>query len=125
MKISSKYKEISDNINDAQERGADIVFFVDNIITELNDSEIPSVDIDRERLEEQINSTSDNLTGKNVDYTPKMLKFVGDLQRYITEKYVSVDNFLSDNNIKVKSTFAAISEEVGYAILSANISDVS
>ena len=125
MKISSRYKEISDNINDAQERGSDIVSFVDNMITELNDSEIPSVDIDRERLEKQISSTSDNLIEKNIDYTPQMLKFVGDLQRYITERYISVDNFLSDNNIKVKSIFAAISEEVGYEILSTNISDVS
>ena len=125
MKISNKYKEITDLINDAQLRGSDIVFFVDQMITDLNNSEILSVDIHRERLEAQINSTSNNLTNRNITYTPQMLKFVGDLQKYITEKYESVDTFLSDNKIKVKSTFAAISEEVGYSILPTNISDVS
>jgi hypothetical protein len=125
MKISSKYKEITDTINDAQERGSDIVSFVDNMITSLESSEIIAEDIHRQRLEAQITSTSNNLTNRNVSYTTQMKTFVGDLQKYITEQYGSVDTFLSDNKIKVKSTFAAISEDVGYTILPTNISDVS
>ena len=103
MKISSKYKEITDTINDAQERGSDIVSFVDNMITSLESSEIIAEDIHRQRLEAQITSTSNNLTNRNVSYTTQMKTFVGDLQKYITEQYGSVDTFLSDNKIKVKS----------------------
>ncbi len=125
MQISSKYKEITDGINDAQLRGEDIVGFVDQMTVDLSNSEISSEDIHRQRLESQIDSTSNRLSINNVTYIPQMLTFVGDLQKYITEKYGSVDTFLSDNKIKVKSTFAAISEEVGYTILPTNISDVS
>jgi len=125
MQISTNYKEITDLINDAQERGSDIVSFVNKMVTDLNSSEIPLTDIYREKLEAQINSTSNLLNSNNVIYTTQMLNFVGSLQKYITEKYGSVDTFLSDNKIKVKSTFADISEVVGYPILFSNISDVS
>lgn len=125
MKISTNYKEISDLINSAQERGSDIVSFVDEMATELNNSEIFSEDIHKEKLEKQINSTSSDLSLRNVNYTIQMLNFVEALQKYITEKYGSVDTFLGENSIKVKSTFADISEEVGYPILPGNISDVS
>lgn len=125
MKILTNYKEITDLINDAQERGSDIVSFIDNMATELNNSEIFSEDIHKEKLEKQINSTSSDLSLRNVNYTIQMLNFVEALQKYITEKYGSVDTFLGENSIKVKSTFADISEEVGYPILPGNISDVS
>jgi DNA polymerase III gamma/tau subunit len=125
MKISTNYKEISDLINSAQERGSDIVSFVDQMAIDLNNSEIFSEDIHKEKLEKQINSTSDDLSLRNVNYTIQMLNFVEALQKYITEKYGSVDTFLGENSIKVKSTFADISEEVGYPILPGNISDVS
>jgi len=125
MKISSIYKLMTDLINDVQARGSDIVSFVDKMATDLDNSEILSTDIYREKLDDQISSTSDGLTLNNINYTIQMLKFVGDLQRYITSKYGSVDTFLENNSIKVKSIFANISEEVGYPILSKNISDVS
>ena len=125
MEIASIYKLMTDLINDAQARGFDIVSFVDKMATDLDNSEILSTDIYREKLDDQISSTSDGLTLNNINYTIQMLKFVGDLQRYITSKYGSVDTFLENNSIKVKSIFANISEEVGYPILSKNISDVS
>jgi len=125
MRISNKYKEITDNINDAWLRGSDIVSFVSKMGTDLSDSEIPSDDLNKMRLENQINATSNLLTSHNIYYTPQLIKFVSYLQKYITNKYVSVDTFLSENNIKVKSTFADISEASGYPILPINISDVS
>jgi hypothetical protein len=125
MKISTNYKEISDLINDAQERGSDVVSFIDQMAIDLNNSEIFSEDIHKEKLEKQINSTSFNLSSDNVDYTIQLRNFVEALQKYITEKYGSVDTFLGENSIKVKTTFADISEEVGYTILPGNISDVS
>ena len=125
MNIEDQYKNISDNINDAQKRGTDIVYFIDNMITNLGNSEIPPTDISRERLESNINTTSNRLSLNNVSYTIQLLKFVGNLQRYITESHGSVNEFLNNNNIKVKSTFAEISEEVGYPISPNHIEDVS
>lgn len=125
MKISSKYEEITDNINDAWLRGDDIVAFVDQMAIDLSNSEIPSDDLNKQRLESQINVTSNRLNLNNVVYIPQLIKFVAELQKYITNKYGSVDTFLSDNKIKVKSTFADISEAAGYTILPTNISDVS
>ena len=119
------YKTITDLINDEQLRGLDIVSFVDNMVTNLNNSEILFEDIYRQRLEAQIISTANNLSGRNVSYTPQLVKFVTDLQKFMTNKYGSVDIYLSDNKIKVKSTFAEISEAVGYPILPTNVSDVS
>ena len=125
MRIEDKYKEISDGINSAQLRGTDVVFFIEKMRTDLGNSEIPSDDNNRERLDSQINVTSNRLSLNNVSYTNQMLKFVKDLQQYITAKYTSVDTFLSDNSIRVKSTFADISDTVGFTILPANISDIS
>ena len=125
MEFSDNYKTIIDLIDSAQLRGADIVSFVEQMRTDLNNSEIPSNDTNKERLESNINVTSNRLSLNNFSYTIQLLKFVGELQKYITDQYGSVDDFLSDNKIKAKSTFAAISEEVGYPILPTNISDVS
>ena len=121
MKISENYESISSLINSAQERGVDIVNFITQMRTDLGNSEIPSVDISRQRLEKNIDPVFFRLNSNNVFYTEDLLKFVGNLQKYITEKYGSVDTFLSDNNIKVGSTFADISKEAGYPISSSNI----
>ena len=125
MNISENYKDMTDSINDAQERGSLITSFVDQMRTELNNSEIPSTDTNKEKLESNIIVTSNRLSEENVIYTPKMLEFVRVLQKYITDEYGSVDVFLSNNKIKVKSTFADISEDTGYSILPSNISNVS
>ena len=79
----------------------------------------------KQRLEDQITVTSNRLSLNNVAYTTQLIKFVSVLQQHITDEYGSVDTFLSNNKIKVKSTFADISEAVGFIILSTNISDVS
>ena len=125
MKIAENYKEISDGINDAQARGSDIVSFIDKMNTDISNSEIPSDDIHKKKLEKQVISTSDILNSKNIRYTSVLIIFVEELQRYITTEYGSVDTFLSDNNIRVKSTFAEISEYVGFPINPSLISDVS
>ena len=119
------YKTISDLINAAQARGEDIVSYIDQMEIDLANSEIPSVDIERQRLESQISATSNLLESRHNVYTTQMLNFVFKLQTYINNNYSSVNNFLADNNIKVKSIFADISNEVGFPIDSSNIEDVS
>ena len=117
------YKIIADLIDRAQRRGADIVSNITQMATDLNNSEIPSDNLQKEVLEVQVGNTESLLNSREVIYTPSMLKFVKALQLYISNNYSSVNNFLSDNNTKVKTVFADLSETVGYLIDSSNIGD--
>ena len=120
-RIADKYKLITDFISNAQNRGVDIVTYINNMTTDLSNSEINENSIDRERLEKQIISTARVVNRRHNVYTSQMLRFVLDLQKYVNNNYVSVNDFLRDNEIKVLPTFAAISDEVGYTIDSSNI----
>ena len=125
MRIEEIYKPMTDLINDMQARGEDIIFYINKMGEDLAASEINSTSQDRLRLESQITVTYNLLSQRHNSYTSHVLKFVTILQRYITNNYTSVDSFLSDNKMKVKSVFAAISEGAGYPSLATNISDVS
>ena len=103
MRIEEIYKTMTDYINDAQGRGENIVYYIDKMRTDLNNSEIFSEDLNKEKLENQIISTSNLLTLRHNSYTIQMLNFVRLLQKHITDEYSSVDIFLSNNGIKVKS----------------------
>ena len=115
------YKKISDFINDAQARGIDIVYYIDKMAVDLALSDIPSQDANRLRLESQITTTSNLLTNTDLLYTKQMKIFVGALQRDVDDGYSSVNDFLSDNDTKVGSTFASISAVVGFIIDPSNI----
>ena len=125
MEIEDIYKDMTDKISDAQDIGVGIISHIEQMNIDLNNSEIPNEDTNKEKLENQISATYNILNLKNNIYTIQMLKFVQSLQKYITDKYKSIDIFLSKNSIKVKSTFANISETVGYLILPINIVDIS
>jgi len=115
------YKIIADLINDAQVRGGDIVSNINQMATDLSNSEISSEDNERLRLESQITATSNLVELRHNVYTAQLLNFVFELQTYVDNNYSSVNNFLSDNNTKVKPIFADASKEVGFLIDPANI----
>jgi len=121
MTLPELYKLIADIINDVQDRGSDIVSYVNQMTTNLSNSEIPSFDIERQRLDSQIRITSKVLERMHIDYIPQLLEFVFKLQKYVDDTYVSVNDFLSTYGIQVKPTFANISKEVGYPIDHGNI----
>ena len=125
MITASKYKIIVDFINNAQDRGEDIVSPLDNMLTTLSNSEIIEESNDRQRLEAQINYTKDVLSSHHYSYTRDMTNFVYTLQTYIDSNYSSVNDFLSDAGIQVLPVFADISEIVGYPIDDSNIESVS
>lgn len=125
MISANRYKIIADLINNAQDRGNKITHYIENMNIILSNSEIPSFSIDRQRLESQIDVTLDIMINYHQDYATHMINFVSALQKYIDDSYSSVNDFLSDNNIKVLSIFADMSEIVGYPIDSANIEDIS
>jgi hypothetical protein len=121
MISANLYKEITDLVNSAQIRGNNIVSNVNQMSIDLSNSEIPSEDIERERLESQIDATSILLTRNHNVYTVQMTSFVFNLQNYIDSNYSSVNDFLRDNNTKVKVIFADISATVGFIIDRENI----
>ena len=125
MISSDRYKSIVDLIDGAQRRGGDIVSFVDQMNIDLGNSEILSEDNERLRLEKQITATSLLLNSRHNDFTSQMLDFVFQLQKYIDDNYTSVNDYLSNNSIQVKSVFAEISENVGYTIDPSNIEGIS
>lgn len=125
MISSDLYKSIADLIDGAQRRGANIVSFVDQMAIDLGNSEIPTEDNERLRLKSQITNTSSLLTDRHNVFTSQMTSFVFALQKYIDDNHVSVNDYLSNNNIQVKSVFAEISETVGYPIDPSNIEGVS
>ena len=125
MISANRYKIIADLINNAQDRGGDIITYFTNMINTLSDSEISENSIDRLKLEDQINATSDVMIILHQNYEDHMIEFVFVLQKYIDDNYSTVNDFLSDNNTQVLSVFAAISEAVGYPIDAANIEDIS
>lgn len=125
MISAEKYKVIADLLNNAQDRGSDILGYLTSMTTDLSNSEISEDSIHRQRLEDQIDATSDVVQSRHVNYTTYMLDFVRTLQKYIDDRYSSIDDFLSDNNTQVLPVFAEMSESVGYPISAANIENVS
>ena len=87
----------------------------------LSNSEIPSNDVERERIEGSIETISTVVDNRHVNYTDNMLSFVKNLQKFIDTNHGSVNIFLSNNDILVKSTFASLSGAAGYPINSSNI----
>ncbi len=115
------YQTVSNLIDSSQLRGEDIVFYIDKMAVDLNNSEILPDDKDREILDSQILITSDVMEKRHNTYTNQMLNFVFVLQQYVDNNYPLINNFLSDNDIKVKVVFADISLTVGYLIDPSNI----
>ena len=115
------YKIISDLIDSAQKRGTDIIGYINQMSLDLDDSEILEDEIERQRLDAQINATYEILTERHYDYTSKMKKLVFNLQEYIEEIYGDVNNFIRESDFQVKSIFADISGTVGYPIDADNI----
>ena len=115
------YQTVSDLIDSSQLRGEDIVFYIDKMAVDLDNSEIGVDDKDREILDSQILITSDVMEKRHNTYTTQVLNFVFVLQQYIDNNYPLINNFLSDNDIKVKVVFADISLTVGYLIDPSNI----
>jgi len=125
MISANRYKIIVDLINNAQDRGRSVVNNLHDMSSILYLSEISEESVDSQRLQDQISATSEVMEGHHQRYTNCMTNFVFILQKYISDNYSSVNDFLSDYGIQVLPVFADMSELVGYPIDAANIEDVS
>ena len=125
MISANRYKIIADLINNAQDRGSIAFGNLQDMSITLSSSEISEDSIDAQRLQDQILATSNVIYSQHQLFTNPMIDFVFSLQKYIEDNYSSVNDFLSDNSIKVLPVFADISESVGYLIDYDNIENVS
>ena len=120
------YKNIADLIDYAQDRGEDIKSFIDQMQTDLDDSEIPTTNTYRNFLESSIAEASAVIEERHIQYTSQMTKFVRDLQTHVDNNYSgTVNDYLSNNSIKVLPVFADISDVVGFPIDAENIENIS
>ena len=110
------YKEIVDFVNESQDRGFNISSEILQMRNDLDNSEIDDENIDKLWLYNEINRTYTEINTQHNNYSSEILVFVQKLQKYITDKYGSVNSFLRDNGETVRPIFADISSLVGYSI---------
>jgi len=115
------YKAVTDLINYSQVRRTDIMFPLNDMAAHLNMNEVSDSDITKKQFYNTIIAKRIDFRNIYNEYSYEILGFVKALQVYVNDRYTSIDDFLSDNNIKVLSIFANISAEVGFTIDDDNI----
>lgn len=117
----AKYKIITDIINYAQSNGTNMINNISLMSDHLVASDVPDNNVNKLWFFNTIQRNYNAFNNSHVLYSRKMLNFVESLQVYITAEYGDVNNYLSDNNIKVLPIFADLSEAVGFPIDPTNI----
>ena len=110
------YKMMADLINDAQSQGGFALAYLQNMQTDLENSEILSTNIHRQCLDDNISATADVISDRHVTYTHFVFHSVAALQQYVVDNYGSVNDFIRDGGIQIKPIFAEISGILGYPI---------
>ena len=115
------YKRIEEIITDSVSKGTDIIYNFDNMTYYMGNSDLLENSIDKQKLQKYILSTKDIVDTYQNKNNSSLYKFVSVLQGHIVNNYSSLNSFLYDNSIQVSSSFAEISNNLGYEIESYNI----
>ena len=111
------YNQTQTYVTSFQEKYSDIITNIELAASYVNDNEVPSEDIIKTQTYNVFIKKRNDVRDKYyLTYSQDLKDTVKYLQNYITIKYGSVDNFLSNSNYKVSIIFAEISREVGYPI---------
>jgi hypothetical protein len=126
------YKSLSDNLSLGQDQEQLIVDDFDDILNNMtflldyvesssqyNGSEFYNSAIGS--LDKEISNNKNNIQEEKIDSPSLMLSVVLALQKHVANNYGDVNDFLSDYSIKVKQTFADLSEATGYIIDPGNV----
>lgn len=62
-----------------------------------------------------------DVDSRRIDIAKIQVEAVSAMHKHVNFHYGSINNFLSDNNTKVKQGFATLSEKAGYTIEASNI----
>jgi len=122
MITSAQYKIFSDSLANIQDGGIDIYNSLINMSNELIDSTIKN-DPNGDQLYDSIVSTSNLINKNDIEISSAMIRVVKSLQLLIEENISPINNYLFDNNILVKCTFANMSYSAGFPIDLSNIED--
>tara|TARA_Y100000310_G_scaffold13838_1_gene14142 strand:- start:23563 stop:23937 length:375 start_codon:yes stop_codon:yes gene_type:complete len=117
------YRLIEEDINGAHSKGPLMVALLEDMATNWANSEIDDDDIEKTLVLNAILQANEDIDRKHVSRSSEILNFVFRLQEQAIVGYTDINDFLSSNNIKAGSSFAALSEEVNYTINAANIED--
>jgi hypothetical protein len=110
------YKIIANLIEEIQSSGEYISSSLYKSMTNFENNEVRSDNVDKERLFNELTRTYEDLTSRYSLYSKAILDFVEELQIHVRNEYGSVNNFLRDNGERVGPIFADISYEVGFEI---------
>ena len=117
------YKTIADLINDYQKNGESIDIHMEDILETINLLDMSDTNGLKINLYNQFFQHKIDFYNKTIKYTSEILNLVRKLQENVLRDYDSVDDFLEQNSLTVKSIFADISEDAGYLISDQYIRD--
>lgn len=115
------YDFIADAIGEALEQGVGMSESLSDMLLLLQSNEALSGDFDKIQLRGVIEDTYLVIASEHKFITRNFLDVVGAMQDNVSTHHGPVNDFLADNGIKVRQSFAAISEQVGVTIDLANI----
>lgn len=114
------YQSIVDLIDSAYKRGEDICNYISYMKTAINNSDIAE-NSNSIYFSGIINNTYASLLKMHGQFDTRLTSFVYVFQKYTTDKYGDINTFLQTQGIMVGSSFALISNYVGYEIDPINI----
>jgi len=120
MISTTEYKSISDDLGEAHTQG---FFMSDNMFDMSNSLSAAQVEtgFNRTQLSAFIEETYYLTTDNHRTARKEILDVVRLLQGLIIDENGDVNQYLVDNNLKVRQDFADLSEIVGFSINSENI----
>jgi len=122
MITPDQYKIFSDSLADIQDGGIDIYNSLIDMSNELINSTIKN-NSNGNQLYETIISTSNLINKTDIDVPSVMIQVVKSLQLLIEGSIGPINDYLSDNGILVKCTFANMSYLAGFPIDLSNVED--
>ncbi len=121
---SSDYLIIADLISDIFDRVTYVNNSLTNMAFDLYISELSISDIKKRRFYNLINEERTTIYNKHAN-SLDIRNIVKSLQDNVYNNYGDVNEYLKNHGIKVSSTFAELSAEVGYIINDGNIGVIS
>tara|TARA_Y100000034_G_C6745341_1_gene331014 strand:- start:354 stop:722 length:369 start_codon:yes stop_codon:yes gene_type:complete len=115
------YQFMADQLGSSRSDGEQAFKRMLSMRKDLEKSELDDNDFDKINLFNKIQATYLVVISKYFNPKPEMVTLIDRLQTHVNRHHGSVNQFLSNNNIKVPQSFADLSLIVGYEIDISNI----
>jgi hypothetical protein len=118
---TEEYIQIADNIGWTQDAASAAIVDIQQMSFDLDSNGVAAGNIQKDNLTANINAVFAKISKDFENPSQMMRRLVKNLQQHVTTHYGSVNGFLSDNGLKVSSSFASVSDAVGFEINQGNI----